>query len=50
MYDKSKIDEEALREAQALKKQGINKNYNYNRIRQKDDYNRVKFDQLFRAK
>ena len=43
--DKNKIDEEAMREANALRKQGYGKRDK--RINLRDDYNTSRFDRLF---
>jgi len=43
---KDKIDEQAEREANALRKQGYNKQDK--RIRLRDDYNTSRFDRLFK--
>lgn len=45
--DKNKIDEQAIREANALCKQGRYKRDK--RIRLRDDYNIEKFNRLFRG-
>jgi hypothetical protein len=48
MYNKDHIDKEAEREALALRKQGYKNNHNNSRTRQADNYNKNKFDKLFR--
>lgn len=47
MYDKNSIDTEAEREAVALSKQGKTEKPRYIK-HQKDEYNKIAFDKLFK--
>ena len=48
-YDKNKIDEQAEREAMALKQQGQNVNQQHKRRKYSKEYNVVLFDKLFKS-
>lgn len=48
MYDKNKLDRQAEREAKALHKQGRYVCQQHTRQDIKDNYNKVKFDKLFK--
>ena len=49
MYDKHKEEEKAVQEAQALRKQGREKEQQPRYRRQAENYNKVQFDKLFRS-